>query len=89
MLVEGKILDTLFDNQEKEGFSENRSTGRDLVSGIIGLVLMVCAGYLAWTCNEGQGEVLRIVYTVLAVIFSGIYLLFYLIYHVILNNRCK
>ena len=88
MLVEDKIISALFDDRE-EGFSQGGSTFKSILYSIFGLILMIIAGYLSWDCNGKQGNLLRIVYTVLAVIFSGIYLLFYLIYHVLLNNSCK
>lgn len=88
MLIESAIVDSLFDDDKTEGFSDSGGGAKSVLWGLLGLVLMIIAGYLAWTCNATQGDVLRIVYTILAVLFSGIYLLFYLIYHVILNVKC-
>lgn len=57
-------------------------------SYVINLLLMVLAGYLAWNCNALESQPIRILYTVLAALFSGLYLLYYLVWHILLNNRC-
>lgn len=55
---------------------------------IINLAIMLGAGYLAWSCNGSETQPLRILYTVLAAIFSSLYLIYYLVYRVILGKPC-
>lgn len=52
------------------------------------LIMVVAAGYLAWTCNMGETPLMRIVYTLLAVIFSGLYLVYYFVYRILMGNPC-
>lgn len=54
----------------------------------VNLILMVVAGYLAWMCNIGETPLVRILYTILAAIFSGLYLLYYFVYRILMGNPC-
>ena len=58
---------------------------RLLLSSTFGII----AGILAWRCNSTEPRLLRIVYTILAVLFSNIYIFFYLVYRIILKHPCK
>ena len=71
-----------------------RMTERELVMYyvvrlLVSLPFMVVAGLLAWRCNSGESMALRILITVLAAMFSTIYIMFYLIYRVLLKHPCK
>lgn len=59
---------------------------------IIALIFMtltcVVAGILAWNCNAKESIVIRLINTFISIIFSDIYILYYLIYRVILKNKC-
>lgn len=55
---------------------------------IITLGLMFLAGYLCWTCNVDSSILIKVIYTMLAVIFNGFYLVYYLIYRIILGHSC-
>jgi len=54
----------------------------------IHVILLIAAGYLAWNCNAGESTGMRILYTVLAVLFNIFYLIYYLIYRVLMGNKC-
>lgn len=54
----------------------------------VNLILMVVAGYLAWNCNVGETVFMRSIYTLLAVIFSGLYLLYYFVYRILMGKSC-
>jgi len=45
--------------------------------------------YLAWNCNATSSNVERILYTLIAGLFSSLYLIYYLVKRVILNKKCK
>jgi hypothetical protein len=68
---------------EKYKFNNNLSK-----FNIFNFLLMIFAGYLAWGCNMLESDGIRILYTIFAMIFPGIYILYYLIYRKILNNDC-
>ena len=53
------------------------------------LPFMIVAGMLAWRCNSGESKAVRVLITVLAALFSTIYIMFYLIYRVLLKHPCK
>ena len=55
---------------------------------ILSLITYVVAGILAWQCNAKEHIIYRCINTFLSVIFSDIYVLYYLIYRVILKNKC-
>lgn len=65
-----------------------RSKAKFWLAYVINLIMAAGAAYLAWRCNIGQTSIMRIVYTVLAAMFNGLYLIYYVIYHVIMANPC-
>ena len=87
-----------------ENFSDNktdvyktdgtRMTEREMITFylirvLFSLPFMLIAGILAWRCNSGENKYIRILITILAAMFSTIYILFYLIYRIILKHPCK
>jgi len=66
-----------------DGFSFDK-----LLSFVATLAFMMLAGYLCWTCNVKTDMPLRIIFTILAVIFNGFYLIYYLIYRYLMGNAC-
>ena len=55
---------------------------------IIKLILSIIAGYLVWNCNSKENLFTKIIFTILAVAFSEIYILYYGIYRVYMGNKC-
>jgi hypothetical protein len=55
---------------------------------ILNFGLWIGAGYLAWQCNLSQTLPMRLLYTVLACLFSGLYLIYYLVYHILMGVPC-
>ena len=62
--------------------------GMSLQSNILGLVLMIVAGYLCWKCNSKESLPRRIIYTTFASLFSFFYLIYYFIYRILMNRPC-
>lgn len=77
----------------QKGGADNVSGGLMTIDKIISLVatiaFMALAGYLCWECNINESRVLRVIYTVLAVAFNWIYLLYYFIIHIVMGNPCS
>lgn len=75
-------------------FIDSLSTGNQKggaysqLSYIVNLLLAILAGYLAWNCSARETQPMRILYTVLACLFSGLYLIYYLVWRVLMNNPC-
>ena len=61
---------------------------KKIVLAILNIILAFIAGYLAWNCNAGEKSWLRVIYTILASVFSGLYMIYYLIYRVIIRASC-
>ncbi len=58
------------------------------MSIFITILLKLVALYLSWTCNRNEFLILRIVYAIVAMYFTKIYLIYYLVYHKILRRPC-
>ena len=92
MLVEQFLLERLT-NQPPKPESEDpvirtQSSHKRLMLGLLNVLLAIIAGYLAWNCNSGQHIALKILYTVFAAVFSGLYVLYYFVYHIIIRAAC-
>ena len=55
---------------------------------IAALIISFGASYLAYECSCTEKPATRAIYTILAFFFSGFYLIYYLIVHVILGYQC-
>jgi len=56
---------------------------------IVKITLLLLAGYLAWECNKNEGFCMQFFSTLIAMLFSSIYLIYYFVYRVLLNNSCN
>lgn len=90
MLIENFLFNKLTENNDtREGFTDNQpSFFKRLILFLLEILIMAVAGFLAWKCNSDQKTLGRIILTILAVIFSGFYILFYVIYHIIIRVDC-
>ena len=55
---------------------------------IIALLISACAGYLCFECNRMEKPATRAIYTIVAFLFSGFYILYYFVVRVLLNYPC-
>ena len=77
-------------NTESQETSEEPDNNRKkIILGILNVILATIAGYLAWNCNANQKSWIRILNTIIAAVFSGLYMLYYLVYRVILGVPCN
>jgi len=75
-----------------EPFTNSENSPRNMQRYIlIALALIICFGtaYLAFNCNQNEKPATRAIYTIFAFLFSGLYLIYYFIYHVILGKKCS
>jgi len=56
---------------------------------ILSVITGIVACFLAWQCNSKEHIVYRVINTFLAATFSDIYVIYYLIYRVLLKNKCN
>ena len=68
--------------------NSEKFTPQLIIAVILSLITMVVAGVLAWRCNAKEHVIYRCINTFLSVVFSDIYVLYYLIYRVILKKKC-
>jgi uncharacterized protein YybS (DUF2232 family) len=55
---------------------------------IFALIISFGTAYIAFSCNEYEKPATRALYTIFAFLFSGIYLIYYFIFHVLLDFKC-
>lgn len=61
----------------------------DYQSGnLIGLLLAIWAAYLAWNCSAMETTTMRVIYTIIAFLFGGLYLIYYFVYRFLMGNPC-
>ena len=82
-----------------EGFKENNETEKEdnllskvsVVELIVSFLVGMVAAVLAWKCNTQARESLpiKIFITLVAFLFGGIYILYYIVYRILMENSCK
>ena len=55
---------------------------------IIALIISFATAYIAYSCNEYETPATRALSTIIAFFFSGFYLIYYFIVHVIFDRKC-
>ena len=80
-------------------YIENYSNNTDLKSNLIpnplpiswlliALIIGFSAACIAYNCNKKETPASRALATIIAFFFSGLYLLYYFIYHVLFGKKC-
>ena len=88
------ILETFLYKFFNDKYNDNDATKRKNnvlkinIIIVLKIALMTLVAYLAWDCNKNTNIFLRIIYTLLAFVFSIFYLLYYTFYRLILKNKC-
>jgi len=74
----------------KRGYFKGQRGGADVLnaSSIISLLLSLYAAYLAWECSRFETPIMRFLYTVIAFLLGGLYLIYYFVYRYLMGNRC-
>jgi hypothetical protein len=76
----------------KEGFSQedcnNLLTNIPISWIIISLVISIGTAYIAFMCNSNSTPATRFIVTIFAFLFSGLYLIYYFIVHILLFYPC-
>ena len=85
-LITASIAYDLLSGNTEEGFGN--AGGGSIISKIFGLMIMIGAGYLGWTCNSESNIILRIIFTLLAAFFGLTYLVYYFIRYKALGGKC-
>lgn len=64
-------------------------SGMTTIGTILSFMISIATAYLAYQCNKKNGIIIRILVTIIAFLFSGIYLIYYLFAHVLFGEGCK
>ena len=59
-----------------------------LLCGIIALIISIFSARIAFNCNKNKSQLSQIISVLFAFFFSSFYLLYYFIWHVLLQNKC-
>ena len=71
-----------------EGYSFDYIPNKIPSSWIVtALIIGFGTAYIAYSCNEYEVPATRALYTIFAFFFSGIYLIFYFIYHIMFGYK--
>lgn len=73
-----------------EGFAEDVLPTNIPISWVImTLIISFGSAYIAYCCNQYETPATRALSTIIGFFFSGFYLLYYLIVHVIFDRKCS
>ncbi len=56
---------------------------------ILSILIGIGTAYLAYSCNLNETPATRLIVTLFAFFFSGIYLVYYFIIYILLNKKCN
>lgn len=95
-MIELFTVFTVIENySNKEGFDINSTMGSmspmksiPISWIIIALIIAFGTAYIAYSCNEYEKPATRTLSTIIAFFFSGIYLIYYFIVHVLFDRKC-
>jgi hypothetical protein len=86
------MIETLVISQlnKKEEFNNDNNPLKNLspMSIVISLLISVAAAYFAFECNSHEKPATRLVYTLIAFFFPGLYLIYYFVRHTIIGDKC-
>ena len=83
--IESLINKTDTDNVENMDVMGSVTT----IGTIIAILISLSTAYLAYTCNKRSNIVVKMVATIVGFLFSGVYLLYYLLVHMIFGEQCE
>lgn len=84
-----KALEYYQNKKLTESFSVNNNDETVPTSWIImALVIGFGTAYIAYSCNEYEKPATRALSTIIAFFFSGFYLIYYFIVHVLFDRKC-
>lgn len=84
-----KIIENFSQDKTKEGFTYGQIPNPIPVSWIIiALIISFGTAFIAYSCNEYEKPATRALSTIIAFFFSGFYLIYYFIVHVMFDRKC-
>ena len=82
-----------FYSNSKENFNSSsdhlKNTTKIPISWIISaIIISLATAYIAYSCNEYEKPATRALSTIIAFLFSGFYLIYYFIVHILFDRKC-
>jgi uncharacterized protein YybS (DUF2232 family) len=87
-MLEAFALFKVLENKSEEHFSDNQYLNIPTSWIIMSLVISFGSAYIAFSCNQYEKPATRALSTILAFFFSGFYLIYYFIVHVLFDRKC-
>ena len=88
-----KAIEFYSNKDLKEGlnfdFEKNNTNGIPTSWIIMALIIAFGTAYIAYSCNEYEKPATRALSTIIAFFFSGLYLIYYFIVHVLFDRKCS
>jgi len=89
MIIETYLIDILIGTKNNDENDKDKNHWIQLLSlGILKIIIIIIAIYLAWDCSSKNNIIFRLLSTIFAGLFSGFYILYYSIYRTFLGNKC-
>jgi hypothetical protein len=84
-----KVIESYTNVEEiKEGFNDYVPTTIPTSWIITAILISFGSAYIAYSCNEFEQPATRALSTIIAFFFSGLYLIYYFIVHVLFDRKC-
>ena len=91
-MIEFLIINNLYKKYKiKENFNNkiNIYYNKNFITAlIIAIIIAIFTSIIAFKCNNYNNIILKIIYSLFAFFFSGIYLIYYFIRYIIFNKKC-
>jgi hypothetical protein len=87
--LESQSIERFENNQNNPNFVEGDIHRIPSSWIILSILIGVGTAYLAYSCNLNETPATRLIITLFAFFFSGIYLLYYFIIYILLNKKCN
>ena len=85
-----KLMESYSNKELKEGLDFDSSIPNPIPISwmIVALIIAFGTAYIAYMCNENETPATRALSTIIAFFFSGFYLIYYFIVHVMFDRKC-
>jgi hypothetical protein len=87
-MLEAFALFKVYDKNNNENFTSSMPSNIPTSWIIMALIISFGSAYLAFACNQYEKPATRALSTIIAFFFSGFYLIYYFIVHVMFDRKC-
>jgi hypothetical protein len=87
--LESQSMERFENNKENVNFVEGDIHRIPTSWIVLSILIGIGTAYLAYSCNLNETHATRLLITLFAFFFSGIYLVYYFIIYILLNKKCN